>query len=651
MEYLDFDLEVGPGNGQAYPMTLRRSPVGQARATMHFPFAPPALEALLKEVELAVLRSSKVRRRVAAPQEQVVQQFGQQLFEALLAGEIGQRYRASVLQATPRGRGLRLRLRLLAPELAALPWEYLYDANQGEYLCLARVTPLVRDLAAPLASQPFPVQPPLRILGMVASPSDQVPLKIEAEQARLEMALQRAIWQGSVYLKWMRGQTWRDLQREMRGGPWHIFHFIGHGAYNPTGEEGLLALAGEDGKTALLGSAEAGRLLASHLSLRLIVLNACEGARGSTRDLFSSMATTLARRGAPAVLAMQEELSDEAAIELTRTFYEVLAEGRPVDEAISEARTAISLSLRHTLEWGTPVLYLRTPDGMLFDLPLVSPTTTLHQPQPVPQPQPVQPQPQPVVPPQQRPPVIPPPQQKPLVTPQKVPPAQPQPGKPSRTWRVSLTIMGVLRALAGAGVGVLAGENINRAFDFYSVAGALLGGALGIVVTRLEESARLAQNKRAQLLMRGARLLFGGALGALLGASALSNEQKIGALLGAVIGGAVVFLFGWIERRANATNNRALLNVVRTARTLTKGLTGALGGAALAFALAAAYLLLHPVTASDGSDPIGAAIGAIVGGLVLALLLGLLVALLGLIAGLVAGAIIEFSAPPPAKTP
>ena len=40
----------------------------------------------------------------------------------------------------------------------------------------------------------------------------------------------------------------------------------------------------------------------------------------------------------------------------------------PVDAALSEARTAIWISLPNTLEWGTPVLYLRSPDGKLFDL-------------------------------------------------------------------------------------------------------------------------------------------------------------------------------------------------------------------------------------------------------------------------------------------
>ena len=151
-------------------------------------------------------------------------------------------------------------------------------------------------------------------------------------------------------------------------GPWHIFHFIGHGGFDARRDEGVLALADERGQANLLSASQLARLLTSHRSLRLVLLNACQGGKGSSRDLFSSTAATLARRGIPAVLAMQEEITDGAAIQLTRTFYRALARGQPVDAALSAARTAISLSTAQTLEWGTPILYLRFPDGLLFDM-------------------------------------------------------------------------------------------------------------------------------------------------------------------------------------------------------------------------------------------------------------------------------------------
>ncbi len=368
MQYLNFDVEIGLGNGREYSVAIR-SQAGDTRVTMRFPFDELALRDTLKDLQIALLRASGLRRQVLLPEAQTVQGFGQRLFEALIAGEVRGLYDVSRREAAQQGMGVRLRLRVLAPELAALPWEYLYDARLGTYVCLSRNTPLVRypEVAQPIL--PLKVQPPLRILGMVASPSDFDPLDIERERRRMQEALGGLERDGLVKLTWLEGQTWRDLQRAMLRGPWHIFHFIGHGGFNPRADEGVLALADDQGRSHLLNATQIGILLADHSSLRLVLLNACEGARGGERDLFSSTSATLARRGIPAVLAMQYEITDQAAIEFTRAFYETLAGGNPVDEAVSEARKAIELGIANTLEWGTPVLSLRAPDGVLFDLP------------------------------------------------------------------------------------------------------------------------------------------------------------------------------------------------------------------------------------------------------------------------------------------
>lgn len=190
----------------------------------------------------------------------------------------------------------------------------------------------------------------------------------------MQAALAGLIEQGLVELTWLSGQTYRDLQRAMRQPqPWHIFHFIGHSDFDARNDEGVVALANEAGKTHLVQASDFRLLLADQHALRLVILNSCKGGLGSQLDLFSSVATTLVRRGLPAVLAMQADISDEAA-EFTRAFYEALADGLPVDGAVAEARKAIRLGIAHTLEWGTPVLYLRAPDGVLFQVSEAAPT-------------------------------------------------------------------------------------------------------------------------------------------------------------------------------------------------------------------------------------------------------------------------------------
>ena len=203
---------------------------------------------------------------------------------------------------------------------------------------------------------------------MVARPGDQQALAVDDEQRRLRQAVAELERSGRLELGWVAGQTWRDLRDAMRHGPWHIFHFIGHGGFDAAAGEGTLALAGDGGRTYALHASGLAMLLRGQPSLRLVLLNACDTGQASALDPFSSVAGALMRRGIPAVLAMQFEITDKAAIELSRTFYEMAANQLPIDVAVTQARQAVQLALPGTLEWGTPVLYLRSPDGYIFDL-------------------------------------------------------------------------------------------------------------------------------------------------------------------------------------------------------------------------------------------------------------------------------------------
>ena len=356
----DFDLEISPAAADGrYEAAVLNSPSGQARAAMAFPWTPAELETRLADLEDALLGGAG---------GQGAQVFGSQLFDALLADEVRTVYDRSRQAVAGSGEGLRIRLRVNAPELATVPWEFLYDPRAGEFLALSRLTPIVRYLELPLGEQTLAVKPPLRILGLVAGPTDAPPLDVEREKARLGQAVQPLQAKGQIELVWLEGQSWRALQAAMQAGPWHIFHFVGHAAFDPRSDEGILLLAGDDGRSTPVSASQLAGLLADHHTLRLAVLNACEGAKGSEQSRFSSIAAGLVRRGLPAVLAMQYEISDRAAIEFTASFYGALAAGLPIDAATSEARKAIDLALAGSLEWGTPLLTMRTPDGALWEM-------------------------------------------------------------------------------------------------------------------------------------------------------------------------------------------------------------------------------------------------------------------------------------------
>jgi len=222
VDYLDFDLEIGVGRGRTYPLAVVRSPAGEARETMKFPFDELALENQLLTLQNVLLRSGGKRRQILSPDEQVIQNFGRALFEALFTGEVHTRYALSQHEAFHQGKGLRLKLRIQSPKLAALPWEFLYDAGQAEYVCLSSNTPIVRYLELPQPPEPLSVRLPLRILGMIASPKDLADLDVKREKQRVEKAIQHLLARGLVELTWLPGQTWQDLQRSMYRGLAHL---------------------------------------------------------------------------------------------------------------------------------------------------------------------------------------------------------------------------------------------------------------------------------------------------------------------------------------------------------------------------------------------------------------------------------------------
>lgn len=370
-DFLDFDLRLERGPDGTHRAIVVQSPAGHASGTFTLPFSQDRLQLYL----LQIGQRTRGVRRLESPASLAARQFGTQLFETVFAGDIREVWSRSLAEARRQDRGLRLRLRLNdAPDLADLPWEFLYEPRDREFLLLSAGTPLVHYLELPERIQPLQVQPPLRILVMVSSPTDHDPLDVEQEWQRLNTALAPLSQRGLLRIDRLTSATLPALQSQLRQGEYHIFHFIGHGGFDSQGTapEGVLLLEDDHQR----GRKITGRDLAIYLrdedTLRLVVLNCCEGARTSPTDLFAGVAQTLVRRGIPAVIAMQFEISDTAAVGFATEFYRALADGWPVDAALGEARKGL-YGAGHAVEWGTPVLHLRAPDGRIFDVAPPSP--------------------------------------------------------------------------------------------------------------------------------------------------------------------------------------------------------------------------------------------------------------------------------------
>jgi CHAT domain-containing protein len=364
LTYQDFDLLVEPGGPDAYRARVLHSPAGEsAPVQFKVPFSPLELENLI----LKVGRPRRSTRGPGRPEVAPLKEFGDGLYSAVFQDEVRDMLLRSLSQTRTQGTGLRLRLRLTGtPELAGLPWELLYDRRQNRFLAQSRRTPLVRYMDLPDPPRPLAVEGPLRLLVMISSPTGYSSLDAEQEWSLLTGALAAKQEEGQVVIERLPANM-RALRQRLRREAFHVFHFIGHGSYKPDWGDGVLIMEDGNGHPQEVTGEELGGLLNEYDPTRLVVLNACEGARTDFSDPFSGVAQSLIQQGLPAVVAMQFEITDDAAIIFAHELYGAIADSYPLEAALADARGAIRDGGNIT-EWGTPVLYSRAPDGNLFHL-------------------------------------------------------------------------------------------------------------------------------------------------------------------------------------------------------------------------------------------------------------------------------------------
>ncbi len=358
--YQTFDLLIQV-SGTGYRARVLNSPAGQASTSFVLPFTSSELDSFLARVG----RRAPMTGTALKP-EDLVKQFGGRLFDAVFSGEVLTSYRRSLDAAARAEQGLRIRLRLNdVPELADLPWEYLYDASRQDFLALSKQTPIVRYLEMPEPVAPLGAPTLLNLLAVLSSPRDYDTLDVEGEWTRMKDALSGLVAQGKVTLTRVEPPTLDALLDCLRKSDYHVLHFIGHGEFNKATQQGTLIFQDDSGKGHVVSDDRVATLLQDANTLRVVLLNACEGARTSASNPFAGVAPRLVQQGIPAVVALQFPISDPAAVRFSTEFYRTLADRYPVDAALNEARRAIYFS-GDVLEWGTPVLFMRAEDGMVF---------------------------------------------------------------------------------------------------------------------------------------------------------------------------------------------------------------------------------------------------------------------------------------------
>ena len=300
----------------------------------------------------------------AGPPALDAEHVGAALADALLTGPVGAAYDRARAAAASAGRGLRLSLSLAgAPALLSVPWEFVY--KRPRFLASQRQTPLVRLLDTGARPSAAVIDSTVRILGVIASPRDLAPLEVDKERQGVELAVAKVRQLGRVQLDWLEPATPKVLREALRDGSYHVLHFVGHSDFTPSGD-GVLYLENADGQSSAVDETLFANLLSDQDQLRLVVLNSCEGARTTLTDPYAGVATTLISLGVPAVVAMQFEISDRAAIVFAEELYtNLIGRQDPIDAAVAEARKAV-YSQVDPIEWATPVLFVRDPEVELF---------------------------------------------------------------------------------------------------------------------------------------------------------------------------------------------------------------------------------------------------------------------------------------------
>ena len=297
-----------------------------------------------------------------------VRKFGADLFNAIFQDQIKGRYDQSLgIIGRSNDDHLRIKLRIESPQLMRVPWEYLYDPIRRSHLSLDKKLSIVRYLLVPKEIEALEVEPPLKILIIMAAPSDNNPLQVENEIIKIDRSLKQLQRKRQVKIDVIRNVTVEKLRNKIQG--YHVIHFIGHGDFSKIQDEeiGCLMFESEEGSTDLV-DAEQLSLLVCQTSVRLVVLNACETAKTSTFDAFLGVAPALVNAGIPAVIAMQFPMPDQSAVIFSEEFYRSLAKHYyQIDAAMTDARIAIATKIGiDRIDWGIPVLFMRSPDGILF---------------------------------------------------------------------------------------------------------------------------------------------------------------------------------------------------------------------------------------------------------------------------------------------
>jgi tetratricopeptide (TPR) repeat protein len=314
--------------------------------------------------------------------EQSLDEYGLALW-AGLTKDAGVQFESFITAARYAGGG-RLELRAATPrdEIAfRTPWELLrVGGGKGTLLHNLGIT-VVRRGQQNLTPLPKPLDTSdgLRVLAIVCRPNETGFVDPRYTPEAMLDALKN---QPEIMLDFCRPGTLNALIGQLEtarrdGRPYHVVHFDGHGTTLPH-EAGIGALCfeGADEALHLVRATEFGDLM-SRFDISLIILGAM---RTSTKALArETVSAALLKQGIGSVVAMAYSVHVDMLRTLMGSFYESLAAGQSVGEALQAARNQVYTSRARRVriavdaptvelrDWFVPQLYQSGADPVLLE--------------------------------------------------------------------------------------------------------------------------------------------------------------------------------------------------------------------------------------------------------------------------------------------
>jgi hypothetical protein len=380
-DYEEFRLVVTPVLHDPSRWTVRvdRSPV-------------PAHAGMAQDVAPSMTREQLGQLQAGSgwPNIGTLQAIGDCVWSSILPTPLNFSFDAAYAAATARQHGMRVVVvrqvgggpaadpnRVGLPEM---PFEAIRRPDAKKFLALDELTPLSRGLQIEPDQPPYHLEPPVRVLVVVAKPKDKPSAAVGDEGAAIQGVV--APLGAQVSLKLSPSGTYEEFRAQLEAFRPHVVHFVGHGGYAPIGDDPtpqphICFERSDDGKTHYVDADTLSNALESR-DVRLVVLTACQSAGAAPAlgpyepQALDGIAQrlVLSTSGVSAAVAMQFDFEAAAAVAFSRELYRHLLDpGRALDEAVTLARKEVlqQMNAGHRA-WVTPVVYWRCRDGRVFDI-------------------------------------------------------------------------------------------------------------------------------------------------------------------------------------------------------------------------------------------------------------------------------------------